>query len=159
KEEAKLEAKREAERQQREAERQRMEMLKNYNIHESSQIVIWLDEEEQTNVFNEWEVFLGTVQSGKNEGRPNRAPSLRPNSASLLTVRNDDQDETERRIVGLTMVAETFTGDLCEDGIVLPHETYRIALTEEESKQMLFWNYYLNKNYPDRTSWNSGKYR
>lgn len=159
KEEAKLEAKREAERQKREAERQRMELLKNYNIHESSQIVMWLDEEEQMNVFNEWEVFLGTVQSGKNEGLPNRAPRLRPNSASLLTVRHDDQDETERRIVGLYMVAETFSGDLCEDGMVLPHETYRIELTEEESKQMLFWNYYLNKNYPDRTSWNSGKYR
>lgn len=159
KKEAKLEAKREIERQKREAERKRMELLKNYNIHESSQIVMWLDEEEQMNVFNEWKVFLGTVQSGKNEGRPNRAPRLRPNSASLLTVRHDDQDETERRIVGMYMVAETFSGDLSEDGMVLSHETYRIELTEAESEKMLFWNYYLNNNYPDRTSWNSGKYR
>lgn len=157
--EAKLEAKRAEERKKREAERQRMEMLKNYNIHESSQIVMWLDEGEQETVFDEWEVFLGTVQSGKNEGRPNRAPRLRPNSASLLTVRHDDQEETERRILGLYMVAETFSGDLCEDGIVLAHETHRIELTEEESEKILFWNYYLNKNYPDRMSWNSGKYR
>lgn len=24
---------------------------------------------------------------------------------------------------------------------------------------MLFWNYYVNKNYPHRTTWNSGKFR
>ena len=39
------------------------------------------------------------------------------------------------------------------------HEKYRIKLTEEESEKMLFWNYYINKNYPNRTTWNSGKYR
>src|SRR5699024_10436629 len=53
----------------------------------------------------------------------------------------------------------TFSGQLSEDGIVPAHAEFRIELSEKEADQMLFWNYYLNKNYPDRTAWNSGKYR
>lgn len=156
---AKIEKQREKERAREMLERQRQDMLKNNKIHESSQVVLWLDEEEKATVFDDWLVSIGTVQSGKNKGRPNRAPRLRPNSASLLTVREADQDETERRIIGIYMVDEFFLGDECEDGMIQPHDAHRITLTEEESEKMLFWNYYINKNYPERTSWNSGKYR
>lgn len=149
----------EEERRQRALEQERRDLLKNHKIHESSQIVFWLDEEEQENVFTEWQMFTGKVQSGKSKGQPNRAVRLRPNSAGLLTVRESDQEETERRIIGLYMVAETFSGQLSEDGIVPAHSEFRIELSEKEADQMLFWNYYLNKNYPDRTAWNSGKYR
>src|SRR5690625_5428855 len=93
-------------------------MLENHKIHESSQIVFWLDKEEQQNVFTDWEAFTGEVQSGKNKGQPNKAARLGPNSAGLLTVRKSDQPETERRILGLYMVKETFSGNLNEDGMV-----------------------------------------
>ena len=140
-------------------ERQRREKLKNHKTHESSQIVFWLDEEEQASAFDEWKIFTGTVQSGQNEGSPNRAPRLAPNSAALLTVRDEEQAEEERKIIGIYMVKETFFGNLCEDGMVESHEDFRIQLTDEESEKMLFWNYYINKNYPHRKTWNSGKFR
>lgn len=154
-----LERKREEEREQLALERQRREILKNHKIHESSQIVFWLDEEEQQNTFTDWQVSTGMVQSGKNKGQPNRAARLGPNSASLLTARESDQSETKRRILGLYMVNETFSSDLNDDGMVPSHEKFRIKLTDQEAEKMLFWNYYINKNYPHRTSWNSGKYR
>lgn len=154
-----IELKREAELAQLELERERKEMLKNHKIHESSQIVFWLDEEEQENIFTDWHVFTGTVQSGKSKGLPNKAVRLRPNSASILTKRTAEQDETERIIIGLYMVNETFAGNHCEDGMVPAHEDYRIVLTDEESDKMAFWNYYINETYPERTTWNSGKYR
>src|SRR5699024_6101102 len=66
---------------------------------------------------------------------------------------------TERRIIGLYMVNETFSGELNEDGNIPAHTEFRIELTEEEADKMLFWNYYINHNYPHRTTWNSGKYR
>ncbi|HLR51741.1 MAG TPA: malate synthase [Candidatus Avamphibacillus sp.] len=128
-------------------------------IHESSQIVFWLDAEEQQNVFNDWQVSTGTVQSGKNKGQPNKPARVRPNSASLLTARKSDDPEKERRILGLYMVNETFTGELGDDGMVPAHAEFRIKLTDEEAEKMLFWNYYINKNYPHRMTWNSGKYR
>ncbi|MHA6260993.1 malate synthase [Sporosarcina sp. CAU 1771] len=154
-----LEKQREEERQNRILEQLRVDRMKNHKIHESSQIVFWLDEEEQQNVFTDWQVSTGTVQSGKNEGQPNRVARLRMNSVGVLTARAADQEETERRILGLYLVNEFFSGEIGEDGMVPSDETYRIQLTEEEADQMLFWNYYINQNYPDRTSWNSGKYR
>ncbi|MDY0410154.1 hypothetical protein [Paracerasibacillus soli] len=120
-EEEALERKREEEKEQQALEQQRKEKLKNHKIHESSQIVFWLDEEEQQNVFTDWHVFTGRVQSGKNKGQPNRVTRLRPNSASLLTAREADQPEIERRILGLFMVNETFSGNHSDDGIVRPY--------------------------------------
>jgi len=159
KEEAVLELKREEEKEQQALEQQRKEKMKNHRIHESSQIVFWLDEEEQQNVFVDWQVSTGKVQSGKNEGQPNRAARLSPNSAGLLTARGADQPETDRMILGLYMVNETFSDDLSDVGMVPSHAEFRIEFTDQEREQMLFWNYYINKSYPQRTSWNSGKFR
>src|SRR5690625_291925 len=155
KEKAKLEKKREKEREQQALEQERREKLKNNKIHESSQIVFWLDEEEQENVFTDWQVSTGKIQSGKSKGQPNRPARLGLNSAGLLTARDSDQPETERQIIGIYIVGEM----LGDDGMVSAHSEYRIKLTEQEAEKMLFWNYYINKNYPHRMTWNSGKYR
>jgi len=154
-----LKRKREEEKERQASEQQRREKLKNPRIYESSQIVFWLDEEEKQSVFTDWQVSIGKVQSGKNKGQLNRVARLRPNSAGLLTARESDQPETKRRILGLYMVNETFSGNLSKDGMVPPHGEFRIELTDEEAEKMLFWNYYVNKNYPHRTTWNSGKFR
>ena len=154
-----LEKEREEERESLMLEQQRKDKMKNHKIHESSQIVFWLDEEEQKSIFTDWQAFTGEVQSGKNKGQPNRATRLSRNSAGLLTVRTSDQQETERKILGLFMVDETFSDKLIDDGMVPSDTSFRIELTDEEADQMLFWNYYINKSYPDRTTWNSGKYR
>ncbi len=154
-----LERKREEEKERQASEQQRREKLKNPRIYESSQIVFWLDEEEKQSVFTDWQVSIGKVQSGKNKGQLNRVARLRPNSAGLLTARESDQPETKRRILGLYMVNETFSGNLSKDGMVPSHAEFRIELTDQEAEKMLFWNYYVNKNYPHRTTWNSGKFR
>lgn len=158
-EEEALERKREEEKERQAFEQRRREKMKNPRISESSQIVFWLDEEEQQSVFNDWQVSTGKIQSGKNKGQLNRVARLRPNSAGLLTARESDQPETKRRILGLYMVNEMFSGNLSEDGMVPSHAEFRIELTDQEAEKMLFWNYYVNKNYPHRTTWNSGKFR
>ena len=158
-EEEALKRKREEEKERQVLEQPRREKLKNQRIHESSQIVFWLDEEEQQNVFSDWQVFTGKAQSGKNKGQPNKVARLRPNSAGLLTARASDQPETERLILGLYMVNETFSGNLSDDGMIPSHAEFRIELTDQEAEKMIFWNYYINKTYPHQTTWNSGKYR
>ncbi|GAB3798995.1 malate synthase [Virgibacillus kimchii] len=153
------EKKQEEEREQLALEQQLREKMKNHKIHESSQIVFWLDEEEQQNVFNEWRVSTGKIQSGKNAGEPNSPARLRLNSAALLTAKAPDQPETERQILGLYMVNEMFTGQLGDDGMIPAHTEFKIKLTDQEAEKMLFWNYYINKAYPHRKTWKSGKYR
>lgn len=140
-------------------EQQLRDKMKNFKIHESSQIAFWLDEGEKQTIFDDWHISTGTIQSGKNKGLPNRVARLRPNSSCLLTARDEDQSEIERRILGLYMVNETFTGDVGAEGVVPSHMDFRIELTDQEAEQMLFWNYYSNKNNPQQTSWNSGKFR
>lgn len=159
KEEEALKKQLEEQREQEALEQERLQLLEDRKIHESSQIVFWLDEDEQQNVFTDWKVSTGEIQSGPNKGEPNRAARLSPNSAALLTVRGESEEETERQILGLYMVTETFTGNLRDDGLVPAHTEFKIELTEQEAKKMLFWNYYKNKTHPHRTTWNSGKYR
>lgn len=154
-----LEKKREEEIERLALEQERRQKLKDHKIHESSQVVFWLDEEEQQNVFTDWQVSAGKIQSGKNKGEPNRPARLGPNSAGLLTARGPEQEEKDRKILGLYMVNETFTGNLSDDGMIPAHAEYRIKLSDQEASQLLFWSYYINKSYPHRMTWNSGKYR
>lgn len=158
-----LEKKREEEQAQRHLEQQRVnelkKMLKNHKLHESSQLVFWLDESEDEQVFTDWEIYSGEIKSGKNKGQPNKPVRLHQNSIVLLTKRDPKENEEKRTIEGLYMVGETFVGKTAEDGMVPAHSKFKIKLTEEESEKMLFWNYYINEKYPHRMTWNTGKYR
>lgn len=149
--------KREWEKQQLRMEREKL--MRNLKLHPQSQVVFWCDEEEHNNVFTEWQVFTGIIKSGKNKGTPRKISRIQPNSACLLTVRDSKADEKDRRIIGAYLVPENFIGKLREDGYIPAHPKYRLTLTEEESNEMLFWKYYLNKKYPHKTTWNTGKYR
>lgn len=159
----KLEKKREEEQAQRLLEKQRKDelkkLLKNHKIHESSQLVYWLDETDREQVFSNWEIHTGEIKSGKNKGKPNKVVRLHQNSIVLLTEREPDADEEERTIAGLYMVEETFVGKQMEDGIVPSHSRFKLKLSEEEREKLLFWNYYINEKYPHRITWNTGKYR
>mgnify|MGYP006892261530 CR=1 FL=1 len=134
-------------------------LMKNHKLHPKSQMVYWCDAEEQNKIFTEWRVFTGTVRSGTNKGSPKKLTRLYPNSVCLLTARESNNREKDRRIIGAFMVQENFVGKLREDGYVPAHSKYRIQLTDEEAENMPFWKYYMNEKSPNKTTWNSGKYR
>jgi len=140
---------------------QREKFLKTFKIHNSSQAAFWCDDQELNKVFNEWRVFTGVINNGKNEGKPNRLIRLNQNSAVLLTSRDPSMSEKDRCIIGVYMVNEDFNGRLCDDGYVTAHSKYRLRLLEQESEKekMLFWNYYTNEKYPNNMTWKTGKYR
>lgn len=147
---------------QRKEQQLRMEhakLMKNHKLHPQSQMVFWCDAEEQTSSTSEWKVFAGTIKSGVNKGKPNKPIRLHQNSAVLLTAADPGTAEKDRRILGVYMVQKEFIGKVCEDGYIPAHSTYRLKLTEEESNQMLFWKYYINEKFPQKTTWNTGKYR
>ncbi|WP_077620665.1 malate synthase [Bacillus sinesaloumensis] len=134
-------------------------LMKNHKLHPESQMVFWCDTEEQASSLSEWKVFSGLIKSGVNKGKPNKPIRLHQNSAVLLTSVDSSKPEKDRRILGVYMVSEGFIGKLCEDGNIPAHSKYRLQLTEQESDQMLFWNYYVNEKLPHRMTWNTGKYR
>lgn len=144
-------------------ERQRLlereKLMKNFKIHPSAQAAFWCKEEDQNRVLTEWSVFTGVTKGGKNQGQPNRPTRMHQNSACLLTARDPDMIEKDRRIIGVYMVSETFIGKLCEDGYIPAHSEYKLRLSEKESEKMLFWNYYVNERYPHNMTWNTEKFR
>lgn len=158
-EEARLEAERAAEEERRRQDQERQELLKNHKLSPVSQVAFWCDQTEQENVFSEWTVFTGLRKSGAHKGSPNRLVRLHQNSCCLITAREANEPERDRRIVGLFMVGENFIGKLCEDGDIPAHSRYRLRLSPEESEKLLFWKYYVNERYPDNMTWNSGRHR
>ncbi|MED3867182.1 malate synthase [Priestia megaterium] len=134
-------------------------LMKNHKLHSESQMVFWCDTEEQNSSFLEWKVFSGVIKSGNNKGKPTKPIRLHQNSAVLLTAIDSSMPEKDRRILGVYMVNEDFIGKLCEDGYIPAHSKYRLQLTEQESDQMLFWEYYINERSSQKMTWNTGKYR
>jgi hypothetical protein len=136
----------------------RIEKLKKYKIHSSSQVAFNCKEEELDTVFAGWRIFTGTIKSGVNKGKINKLIRVQQNSACLITSKEIGAHEKDRYIAGFFMVDEGFAGRLCEDGYIPAHKDYRIKLTEDISKKMPFWKYYVNERYPDNMTW-SGRYR
>ena len=134
-------------------------LMKNYKLHPEAQFVFWCDDEERNTSLSEWEVYSGVIKSGNNKGKPNKPSRLHQNSAVLLTAVDSKMHEKDRRILGVYMVGENFIGKRCEDGIIPAHTKFRLQLSEEESKKLPFWKYYVNEKSPEKMSWNTGKYR
>lgn len=132
---------------------------KTWKIHPQSQSVFWCKKQEQDSVFERWDVFTGVIKSGEKQGQPRRLARVNQNSACLLTARESDMPEKDRRILGVFMVDETFDNKSCVDGYIPAHSKHRLRLSEQESEKMLFWNYYFNKKYPHRMTWNTGRHR
>lgn len=158
-EEEKLNEERDLLLRERHIKREQEKITKNHKSHNSLQAVFWCSEEELDSVFEEWKVSTGLIKSGAKEGQPNRLSRLNGQSSCLITTREADVAEKDRRIQGIFMVKENFLGKLNEDGLISAHSEYKLRLTEEESEKMLFWNYYVNNRYPDKMTWNTGRYR
>ncbi|GEM_PF-211301 len=137
---------------------QREKLLKKLKIHASSQVVFGYEAKDLDRVFTEWKVFTGVTKSGKKAGQINCPMRLSQNSACLLTSKKPGRPEKDRRIAGFFMVNEGFIGKMCEDGYIPAHPEYRLHLTEQESKKMLFWNYYANEKLPQKMTLSSGIY-
>ena len=128
-------------------------------IHPQSQSVFWCREQEQDSVFERWDVFTGAIKSGEKQGQPRRLARINQNSACLLTARDLDMPEKDRRILGVFMVSEAFNNKTCVNGYIPAHSKYRFRLSEQEAEKMLFWNYYVNEKCPHRMTWNTGRHR
>lgn len=158
-EEWKKEEERKLQRKKQELRLEHEKLMRHHKLHPESQMVFWCDKDEQNSSLSEWKIFSGVIKSGNNKGKPNKPIRLHQNSAVLLTARDSNMPEKDRRILGVYMVDKDFVGKLCEDGYIPAHSIYKLQLTEQESEQLLFWEYYVNVKSPEKVAWNTGKYR
>ena len=46
-----------------------------------------------------------------------------------------------------------------DEGYVTTSSKYKLSLTKDEAKKVLFWNYYHNENAPEKVAWGQGLHR
>ncbi len=137
----------------------RAHFIKNLKIHPSAQVAFQCEPEEQKSVFDDWRVSASTSQESADSIKHKLPPRMLANSACLITANDSAKSEKERYIVGAFLVTDDFDAKQNEDGNIYAHPQYRIQLSPQESKNMLFWNYYSNGKFPSTITWGKAKYR
>ena len=123
-------------------EEEKRKLFKRLPLHSSSQIALGFIENDKQAVQDSLSVFIGNNRTGVNKGKPRTLSRLCPNSACLLTNRVDNDSEDSRCIWGVFMMEEDFIGSECSEDMIVAHKKYCITLSDEESKSLLFWNYF-----------------
>ena len=78
----------------------------------------------------------------------------------VLTTRDPNYNTDEcRYIFAVFLVDESYEGDHREAGYVTTRSDWKISLTPQETRKMRFWNYYVNRNAPERIVFGSGLHR
>lgn len=95
----------------------------------------------------------------ENNQRPMKLNKVQVNSLAILTTRVPYAPEKDRFVFGVFLVDEAYEGDNREEGYVTTSSKYKLSLSLEEAKKILFWNYYHNENAPEKAAWGQGLHR
>jgi hypothetical protein len=120
---------------------EKKKLLRSLPLHQSSQAAFAFMCNERQKVIEDGAVSVGNYRSGVNRGQPRIPSRIYPNSACLLTYRDEDDPEEKRYIWGAFMARDDFAGPECSDGMISAHKKYRIALDEDNFGKFLFWDY------------------
>lgn len=105
-----------------------------------------------------WKCYAGMDKYGN----PMSLSKAQTGSLAVLTTRpvinGVEVPQEEAQIFGVFLITKYSDSSLI-GGYVGAHPDYRIELTPEESKQMLFWKYHSNANKEEDISWSSGLHR
>lgn len=103
-----------------------------------------------------WAAFAGFALTKENNQRPMKLNKVQVNSLAILTTRVPYAPEKDRFVFGVFLVDEAYEGDNREEGYVTTSSKYKLSLSLEEAKKILFWNYYHNENAPEKAAWGQG---
>jgi hypothetical protein len=107
-------------------------------------------------LFRDWRFGAGHFQQGSRKGQPKRIADAGVGSIAILTTRFPDEDERDRRIVGLFRVGEVHSH---KETVVVADQKYRLRLPMEEARELYFWDYYRNPGSPKTVVWRTHLFR
>ena len=113
----------------------------------------------ESQMLRDWKALAGVVQRGARKNEPMKLHEVQKNSLCVLTTSCPQSSETERFIFAVFLVDESYEGDNQKEGYVTTKSKYKIKLSLEESKQMLFWDYHTNQKKTEVAAWRSGLHR
>ncbi len=107
----------------------------------------------------DWKCQAGSFETGLDSGKLRTLRNVRKGSLAVMTTRDSDMADYSRYVFGVFLIDEYFEGDQEECGYVVSRSKWRIELKPDEARQILFWNYYVNKNAPEKIVFGSGLFR
>lgn len=113
----------------------------------------------ESQMLRNWTAFAGFALTKENYQRPMKLNKVQINSLAILTTREPYVPEKERFVFGVFLVDDAYEGDNRDEGYVTTTSKYKLSLTKEEAKKVLFWNYYHNENAPEKVAWGQGLHR
>ena len=113
----------------------------------------------ESRMLQDWKCCAGVIRNGLDAGKPMTLRNVRKGSLAFMTTRDPGAADTSRYIFGVFLIDEYFEGDDREEGYVVCHSKWRIELKPDEAHKILFWNYYANRNAPERMVFGSGLHR
>ena len=114
----------------------------------------------ESHMLRDWMASAGIVQTGTDKGKPMRLLKVQKNSLAVLTTREPNAASDESRFVfAVFLVDESYEGDNRDAGYVTTNSEWKIELAPTEAHKILFWNYYINRNAPQKIVFGSGLHR
>ncbi|WP_455541941.1 hypothetical protein [Intestinibacter sp.] len=115
----------------------------------------------ESKLLKNWVAYAGYSYDKEGIGTPRRIVRAKVNQLCILTTRNPDMEESQRYIFAVFLIDDAFQGEPKDDqeGCVESRSKYRIKLSPKQAKQMLFWNYYHDKEGTEGTRWYTGLFR
>lgn len=110
----------------------------------------------ESTMLSDWKTQAGLFEDGRTKSF---GSTLHKGAVCIFTTRLPDMDERNRFVFGLFIIDELFHGDDNQSGYVKCNTDYHIELSPDEAKKLKFWNYYRNKNTPEKELWGTGLYR
>ena len=110
----------------------------------------------ESQMLREWRAWAGQSISRGTVTENMRFQSVRRNSLAILTTRKPKSKEADRFIFAVFLVDDFWEGDEKEEGCVSSNSIYRLAFSEKECRELLFWNYYSNKTRTEKPLWGVG---
>lgn len=113
----------------------------------------------ESQMLSKWTAYAGHSLTKDGEQKPMKLGKVQVNSLAILTSREPNSPEKDRFVFAVFLVDEAYEGDNRDAGYVTTSSKYRLSLTMEEAKEILFWNYYHNETSPEKPAWGQGLHR
>jgi len=111
----------------------------------------------ESRLFRDWKFGAGRYHHGPKKGTPKRIRHVKAGCVAILTTRfRGDDEEIERRIIGLFRISKVYSDPRT---IVVADQQYRVRLPLQAARQLYFWDYYQNPNSPETIAWGTHLFR
>ena len=113
----------------------------------------------EKNLLNSWCSYPDLNYAEKKGLKVKNLKNVNQGSLVLLSSIFPKEKERDRVIFGVYLLQKDYLIDYNTKGYLKADEKYRIELSPEESKEIKFWNYYLNPKNPKKIVNSSTSYR